>query len=54
VKHRLFNPGEGVLEIIEVHLGEYGGENDIVRFDDEYGRELIKHIYEGESKFPRS
>jgi len=38
VKHRLFNPGEGVLEIIEVQLGEYVGEDDIVRFDDEYGR----------------
>ena len=38
VKHRLFNPGTEVLEIIEVQLGEYVGEDDIVRFDDEYGR----------------
>ena len=38
MKHRLFNPGEGVLEIIEVQLGEYVGEDDIERFDDEYGR----------------
>ncbi len=38
VKYRLFNPGEGVLEIIEVQLGEYVGEDDIERFDDEYGR----------------
>jgi len=38
VKHRLLNPGEEVLEIIEVQLGEYVGEDDIERFDDEYGR----------------
>lgn len=38
VKHRLFNPGTDVLEIIEVQLGEYVGEDDIERFDDEYGR----------------
>jgi len=34
----LFNPGEEALEIIEVQLGEYVGEDDIERFDDEYGR----------------
>lgn len=39
VKHRLFNPGKETLEIIEVQLGDYVGEDDIVRFDDEYGRE---------------
>jgi len=39
IKHRLSNPGKFVLEIIEVQLGEYVGEDDIVRFDDEYGRE---------------
>ena len=38
VKHRLFNPGVKPLEIIEVQLGEYVGEDDIERFDDEYGR----------------
>ncbi|MBE0523135.1 MAG: mannose-1-phosphate guanylyltransferase/mannose-6-phosphate isomerase [Methanosarcinales archaeon] len=38
VKHRLFNPGVDALEIIEVQLGEYVGEDDIVRFDDMYGR----------------
>lgn len=38
VKHRLSNPGKIGLEIIEVQLGEYVGEDDIVRFDDEYGR----------------
>lgn len=35
VKHRLSNPGKFALEIIEVQLGEYVGEDDIVRFDDE-------------------
>jgi mannose-1-phosphate guanylyltransferase/mannose-6-phosphate isomerase len=38
VKHRLSNPGKLPLEIIEVQLGDYVGEDDIVRFDDEYGR----------------
>jgi mannose-1-phosphate guanylyltransferase/mannose-6-phosphate isomerase len=38
VKHRLSNPGKVPLEIIEVQLGDYVGEDDIVRFDDEYGR----------------
>jgi len=36
--HRLENPGKVPLEIIEVQNGEYLGEDDIVRFDDEYGR----------------
>ncbi|WP_440953737.1 mannose-1-phosphate guanylyltransferase/mannose-6-phosphate isomerase [Methanococcoides sp. FTZ1] len=39
IRHRLSNPGKLPLEIIEVQLGEYVGEDDIVRFDDEYGRE---------------
>ena len=38
VRHRLKNPGIIPLEVIEVQLGEYLEENDIVRFDDEYGR----------------
>ncbi len=37
-KHRLTNAGAFPLEIIEVQLGEYVGEDDIVRFEDEYGR----------------
>jgi len=36
--HRLTNPGSSNLEIIEVQSGEYLGEDDIVRFDDLYGR----------------
>ncbi len=36
--HRLKNPGLIPLEVIEVQLGEYLEEDDIVRFDDEYGR----------------
>ena len=36
-KHRLSNPGNIPLEIIEVQLGECVDEDDIVRFDDEYG-----------------
>ena len=37
-KHRLENPGRIPLEIIEVQNGKYLEEDDIVRFDDEYGR----------------
>jgi len=36
--HRLKNPGMVELEIIEVQSGSYLGENDIVRFEDNYGR----------------
>ncbi|AZD17186.1 mannose-1-phosphate guanylyltransferase/mannose-6-phosphate isomerase [Pseudomonas chlororaphis] len=36
--HRLSNPGTIPLEIIEVQSGSYLGEDDIVRFDDTYGR----------------
>lgn len=39
VKHRLENPGKLTLRIIEVQNGRYLGEDDIVRFDDIYGRE---------------
>ena len=38
VKHRLENPGTIPLEIIEVQSGTYLGEDDIVRYQDEYGR----------------
>jgi mannose-1-phosphate guanylyltransferase/mannose-6-phosphate isomerase len=37
-RHRLSNPGQDELEIIEVQSGDYHGEDDIVRFEDEYGR----------------
>jgi mannose-1-phosphate guanylyltransferase/mannose-6-phosphate isomerase len=37
-RHRLENPGKLPLEIIEVQSGTYLGEDDIVRFDDAYGR----------------
>ncbi len=37
-KHRLENIGNDLLEIIEVQTGEYLGEDDIERFDDDYGR----------------
>ncbi len=36
--HRLANPGELPLEIIEIQSGSYLGEDDIVRFEDTYGR----------------
>jgi mannose-6-phosphate isomerase-like protein (cupin superfamily) len=37
-KHRLANPGDEVLEIIEVQTGALLSEDDIERFDDQYGR----------------
>lgn len=37
-KHRLANPGKIPLELIEVQSGTYLGEDDIVRFEDTYGR----------------
>ncbi|MDH4318766.1 MAG: cupin domain-containing protein, partial [Desulfobulbaceae bacterium] len=36
--HRLENPGKIPLELIEVQSGSYLGEDDIVRFEDIYGR----------------
>jgi mannose-1-phosphate guanylyltransferase/mannose-6-phosphate isomerase len=37
-RHRLENPGVIPLELIEIQIGSYLGEDDIVRFDDAYGR----------------
>lgn len=37
-RHRLENPGETPLELVEVQTGDYLGEDDIVRFEDAYGR----------------
>ncbi|MDD1703880.1 MAG: mannose-1-phosphate guanylyltransferase/mannose-6-phosphate isomerase [Methanoregula sp.] len=42
MKHRLKNPGVIPLEVIEVQLGEYLEEDDIVRFEDDFGREEIR------------
>lgn len=39
VNHRLENPGVIELELIEVQNGSYLGEDDIVRFEDDYGRD---------------
>ncbi len=37
-KHRLENRGKIPLQMIEVQVGDYLGEDDIERFDDAYGR----------------
>ena len=37
-KHSLANEGDMLLEIIEVQLGSYLGEDDIIRLEDRYGR----------------
>jgi mannose-1-phosphate guanylyltransferase / mannose-6-phosphate isomerase len=39
VRHRIENPGMIACEIIEVQSGSYLGEDDIVRFEDKYGRQ---------------
>ena len=44
VKHRLENPGKTDLEMIEVQSGSYLGEDDIVRFEDTYGRVAAQPI----------
>jgi mannose-1-phosphate guanylyltransferase/mannose-6-phosphate isomerase len=44
--HRLENPGRIRLEVIEVQTGSYLGEDDIVRFDDDYGRETARQVAE--------
>lgn len=38
-RHRIENPGQDSLVIVEVQVGGYLGEDDIVRFEDRYGRE---------------
>ncbi|WP_047244158.1 mannose-1-phosphate guanylyltransferase/mannose-6-phosphate isomerase [Chromobacterium subtsugae] len=40
-KHRLANPGRIELVMIEVQSGDYLGEDDIVRFSDHYGRDVV-------------
>ncbi len=42
-KHRLENPGIIDLELIEIQTGTYLGEDDIVRFDDVYGRQDLNN-----------
>lgn len=37
--HRVENPGPGMLRLIEVQTGDYLGEDDVVRLQDDYGRE---------------
>ncbi len=37
-RHRLENPGGDDLEVIEVQCGEYLGEDDITRYEDDFGR----------------
>ncbi|HEX9645988.1 MAG TPA: mannose-1-phosphate guanylyltransferase/mannose-6-phosphate isomerase [Alphaproteobacteria bacterium] len=41
-RHRIENPGEEPLHIVEVQCGDYVGEDDIVRFEDAYGREHME------------
>ncbi len=40
MKHRLENPGTTPLEVIEAQMGEYLGEDDIIRLEDDYNREV--------------
>lgn len=38
-KHRLINLGKDTLKVLEVQTGSYFGEDDIIRYDDDYNRE---------------
>ena len=38
IRHRLENPGTTPLEVIEAQMGEYLGEDDIIRIEDNYNR----------------
>jgi len=38
-QHRLANPGPGIIKIIEVQYGSYLGEDDIIRYEDDYQRD---------------
>ena len=40
--HRIENVGKETLVVIEVQMGEYLGEDDIERFEDDYGRDVTK------------
>jgi len=39
--HRLANPGKVPLHLIEIQCGPYLGEDDIIRVEDEYGRDSV-------------
>ena len=39
-KHRMENPGKSKMMLIEVQIGEYLGEDDIIRYEDDYARIL--------------
>lgn len=43
--HRLENPGKISLEIIEVQVGEYVEEDNIIRFDDIYGKHDFQRFF---------
>jgi len=50
--HRLANPGKIPLELIEVQVGSYLGEDDIVRLDDVYGRDSGRALIKPRSAMP--
>ncbi|MCK5649340.1 MAG: mannose-6-phosphate isomerase, partial [Gammaproteobacteria bacterium] len=39
-KHRIENIGKTLLTIVEVQLGDYFGEDDIIRYDDDFERHI--------------
>lgn len=45
-RHRIKNPGKDSLEIIEIQRGTYFGEDDIIRYEDDYGRIKSKDPYQ--------
>jgi mannose-1-phosphate guanylyltransferase/mannose-6-phosphate isomerase len=53
INHRLENPGKIPLELIEVQSGSYLGEDDIVRFEDIYGRQVLQEESVRSQRSPR-
>ena len=43
-RHRIENPGRIPVHIIEVQMGKYLEEDDIIRYDDDFGRDTEKTI----------
>ena len=43
-KHRLTNPGEKRIKIVEIQIGNYLGEDDITRYEDAYQRDVKERI----------
>ena len=46
-KHRAWNKTDEIVEFVEVQTGEYFGEDDIIRYEDDYERVELEHLKDG-------